>query len=84
MGLYTHVFFACTITVVIAALFLMLSFYWLDRRDAKSKQEQQAPPNGHPPKACVTLVPECQYRSVPTEGDREKGAAESHTDGVTH
>lgn len=81
MGLYTHVFFACTITVVTAALFLMLSFYWLDRRDAKQKQEQQAPPNGHPSKACVTV---CQYRSVPTEGDRDKGAAQSHTDGVAH
>ncbi|KAG5262403.1 hypothetical protein AALO_G00274770 [Alosa alosa] len=82
MGLYTWVFFACSITVVTSALFLMLSFYWLDRRDAKCKLEQQAPPNGHPPKPCVTLVPECQYRSVPTEGDRDKGAAESQTDGV--
>lgn len=83
MGVYTHVFVACSVTVVTSALFLMLSFYWLDRRDAKCKQEQPAAPNGHPPKACVTLVPECQYRSVPTEGARDTGGAESETATVT-
>ncbi|KAL2078490.1 hypothetical protein ACEWY4_026175 [Coilia grayii] len=82
-GLYTHVFFACSVVVATAALFLMVSFYWLDRRDARLKREQQAPPNGHPPKACVSLAQECQYRSVPTEGDREKGAAKAERDADT-
>ncbi|KAI5103391.1 monocarboxylate transporter 6, partial [Silurus meridionalis] len=36
-GLYTYVFLACSITVVLSALFLMVSFYILDRRDAARK-----------------------------------------------
>ncbi|XP_063077917.1 monocarboxylate transporter 6 isoform X2 [Engraulis encrasicolus] len=91
-GLYAHVYAACSVVVVTAALFLMVSFYVLDRREARLKQEQQqeqqeqqeqVPLNGHPPpKACVTLAQDCQYRSVPTEGDPEKGTAEAAMDAV--
>ncbi|KAK2866506.1 hypothetical protein Q7C36_002562 [Tachysurus vachellii] len=37
-GLYTYVFLACSITVALSALFLMVSFYWLDRRDTALKK----------------------------------------------
>lgn len=37
-GLYSYVFLACSITVALSALFLMLSFYWLDRRDTALKE----------------------------------------------
>lgn len=36
-GLYMYVFLACSITVVLSALFLMVSFYLLDRRDTALK-----------------------------------------------
>ncbi|XP_056628110.1 monocarboxylate transporter 6 [Triplophysa dalaica] len=34
---FTYVFLACSISVTLSALFLMISFYWLDRRDAAQK-----------------------------------------------
>ncbi|XP_030631767.1 monocarboxylate transporter 6 [Chanos chanos] len=69
-GLYTYVFMACSVSVALSALFLFLSFYWLDRKD-KAQMESAPTPSAKP---LVPLVPDCQYRSVPTEGDKVKAS----------
>ncbi|KAM9336247.1 monocarboxylate transporter 6 [Symphorus nematophorus] len=73
-GQYFHVFFACSAVVASSAVFLMVSFCWLDKRDRKSLLNQgppSAPPDPARP-AVVDVVPGCQYSSVPTEGDKDK------------
>ncbi len=74
-GHYYHVFFACSAVVASAAVFLMVAFCWLDKRDRKlSKQGQpSAPPD--PARPAVDVAPGCQYSSVPTEGDKVKASA---------
>ncbi|XP_051522473.1 monocarboxylate transporter 6 [Myxocyprinus asiaticus] len=67
-GLYTYVFLACSISVALSALFLIVSFYWLDCRDAA--QKDNSPASGSPAKPAVTLSTSCQYSSVPTDGDK--------------
>ncbi|XP_024243227.1 monocarboxylate transporter 6 isoform X2 [Oncorhynchus tshawytscha] len=83
-GEYFYVFFACSATVASSAVFLMVSFYWLDRRDRRALKGQQVPPQVPPPKPASgnNLIPQCQYRSVPTEGDKDK-APDSATGDVT-
>ncbi|XP_016392605.1 monocarboxylate transporter 3-like [Sinocyclocheilus rhinocerous] len=65
---YTYVFLACSISVALSALFLMVSFYWLDSRDAA--QKNSSPASGSPAKPAVNLPTDCQYSSVPTDGDK--------------
>lgn len=60
--LYTYVFMACTIIVVLSALFLMFTFYWLDSRDAAKKDS--------PAKPAINISTDCQYSSVPIDGDK--------------
>lgn len=72
-GEYFYVFFACSATVASSAVFLMVSFYWLDRKVLKG---QQVPPQVSPPKPASVnnVVPQCQYSSVPTNGDKDKAS----------
>uniref|UniRef100_A0A673XYU5 Solute carrier family 16 member 5 n=1 Tax=Salmo trutta TaxID=8032 RepID=A0A673XYU5_SALTR len=83
-GEYFYVFFACSATVASSAVFLMVSFYWLDRRDRKALKGQQVPPQVPPQKPASgnNLIPQCQYRSVPTEGDKDK-TSDSETGDIT-
>ncbi|XP_051959399.1 monocarboxylate transporter 6-like [Xyrauchen texanus] len=62
-GLYTYVFLACSISVSLSALFLIVSFYWLDCHDAA--QKDNSPASGSLAKPAVTL-----YSSVPAYGDK--------------
>ncbi|XP_008299517.1 monocarboxylate transporter 6 [Stegastes partitus] len=68
-GHYYHVFLACSAVVSSAAVFLMVSFYLLDK-----KERRQGKPST-PPDPPIESAPGCQYRSVPTEGDRDKASA---------
>ncbi|XP_070708598.1 monocarboxylate transporter 6 [Pempheris klunzingeri] len=74
-GQYSYVFFACSAVVASSAVFLMALFCWLDKRDRKSSK--QAQPSAPPEAAArpVDIAPGCQYRNVPTEGDKDKAAA---------
>ncbi|KAG5854101.1 hypothetical protein ANANG_G00033960 [Anguilla anguilla] len=65
-GDYTYMFYTCSAIVASSALFIMLAFYWLDRRD----REMSRPSNAEvgPQKPGLTLTPNCQYNSVPTGG----------------
>ncbi|XP_060884207.1 monocarboxylate transporter 6 [Labrus mixtus] len=75
-GRYFQVFFACSAVVASAAVFLMVSFCWLDKKDRKSSKQTQPsalPEPARPP--AVDVAPDCQYRSVPTEGDKDNASA---------
>ncbi|XP_041672224.1 monocarboxylate transporter 6 [Cheilinus undulatus] len=75
-GHYFYVFFSCSTVVASAAMLLMVSFCWLENRDKKSAKQDQ--PSALPEPARLTAVdvaPDCQYRSVPTEGDKDKASA---------
>lgn len=65
-GDYTYMFYTCSAIVASSAIFIMVSFYWLDRRDRETEHPSK-PPAG-PQKPGVTLTPACQYSSVPTKG----------------
>ncbi|KAJ8251395.1 hypothetical protein GJAV_G00220870 [Gymnothorax javanicus] len=62
-GRYSYVFYACSASVSSAALFLMGSFYWLDRQ--RSGDEKPAQPSSRPD---PSSSPSWQYHSVPTGG----------------
>lgn len=68
-GHYAHVFFACTVVVVSAAVFIIVSFSLLDRRSARRAEEA-----GSPGSTGAHAAPGCLYKSVPTEGDKDKTA----------
>ncbi|XP_029384354.1 monocarboxylate transporter 6 [Echeneis naucrates] len=64
-GQYFHVFVACSAVVASSAVFLMVSFYWLDKKQRKALIQSQ-------PAMPADPAPGCQYSSVPTEGDKDK------------
>ncbi|AWP18109.1 putative monocarboxylate transporter 6 [Scophthalmus maximus] len=77
-GQYYHVFFVCSAVVASAAVFLIVSFYCLDkkaRRGAPQGPPSPLPPPPDPARPGVDVAPGCQYSSVPTEGDRDKASA---------
>lgn len=74
-GQYYHVFFACSAVVASAGVFLMASFLVLDRKDGRSSKPGQPSALPEPGRPAVAMAPGCQYRSVPTEGDKDKASA---------
>lgn len=72
-GQYYHVFFACSAVVASSALFLIVSFYWLDKKERELLQQGQpsTPPD---PTRPIEMSP-CKYSSVPTEGDKDNASA---------
>lgn len=73
-GQYFHVFFACSAVVASSAVFLMVSFFWLDKRDKKASMQAPTSTLPDPARSTVDEVPACQYSSVPTEGDKHKAS----------
>ncbi|XP_003961167.3 monocarboxylate transporter 6 [Takifugu rubripes] len=69
-GQYFHVFFACTAVVVSAGIFLIVSFSLLDRRASQRGGGPAEPPG----RTGADVAPGCQYKSIPTEGDKEKAS----------
>lgn len=74
-GQYFHVFFACSAVVASSAVFLMVSFWWLDKRGRKASKQSQPAALPEAARAAADVAPGCQYRSVPTEGDKDKASA---------
>ncbi|CAK6976647.1 monocarboxylate transporter 6 [Scomber scombrus] len=74
-GQYFHVFFACSAVVASSAVFLMVSFFWLDKKDRESSKQGQPSTLPDPARPAVDVAPGCQYSSVPTEGDKDKASA---------
>ncbi|XP_068160768.1 monocarboxylate transporter 6 [Antennarius striatus] len=72
-GQYYHVFSACSAVVASAAVFLIVSFCWLDTKVKKSKRGQ--PSTVQEPGRTVDIVPGCQYSNLPAERDKDKASA---------
>ncbi|XP_056153300.1 monocarboxylate transporter 6 [Lampris incognitus] len=70
-GRYFHVFLACSVIVASSALFIIVSFYWLGKRDKKTSKQGQFSAQTDQSRPADT-APRCQYSSVPTEGDKDK------------
>ncbi|XP_067089109.1 monocarboxylate transporter 6 [Osmerus mordax] len=66
-GQYSYVFYACCVSVSSAGLFLMASFYWLDRQD-KKKKKPSAP--AYPQKPALILAPDCQYSHIHSQAGK--------------
>lgn len=71
-GQYNPVFLACSAVVASSGIFLMVSFYWLGRRDRRASKQGQLSALADPVRPAVDVAPQCQYSSVPTEGDKDK------------
>ncbi|KAF3704096.1 Monocarboxylate transporter 6 [Channa argus] len=79
-GVYFHMFLASSAVVASSAVFLIVSFYWLDSKDRKVLKQgtPSAPPDPAKPAAAAAdddVAPGCQYRSLPTRGDKDKASA---------
>lgn len=79
-GHYFHVFFACSAVVASSAVFLMVSFHLLDKKERKSSTQVQPAASATPPEPVrpADVAPGCQYSSVPTEGDKDKDKASAN------
>ncbi|CAG5903316.1 unnamed protein product [Menidia menidia] len=73
-GQYFFVFVVCSAVVASSAIFLMVSFYWLDEKERKA-ESKPGPPNPGEPARPLSV----SYRSLPTEGDREGPNGEEQT-----
>ncbi|XP_026869149.2 monocarboxylate transporter 6 [Electrophorus electricus] len=69
-GEYTYLFLACSITVASSALFLLVSFYWLDRREAAKKVV--LPTLDTQDVSEHNLVPKYQYIRVSVDGKDDR------------
>uniref|UniRef100_UPI003AAB4AD6 monocarboxylate transporter 6 n=1 Tax=Centroberyx gerrardi TaxID=166262 RepID=UPI003AAB4AD6 len=81
-GQYFQVFLACSVVVASSAVFLMVSFYWLGKRDQRASKQGQPSAAAEPARPAADVAPQCQYSSVPTEGDKDK-ASDSGTEYIT-
>lgn len=75
-GQYFHVFFACSAVVASSAVFLMVSFGWLDRKERAALSRGEPPAAPDPARPATDVAAGCQYSSVPTEGDKDKASAD--------
>ncbi|XP_047465620.1 monocarboxylate transporter 6 [Mugil cephalus] len=71
-GQYFHVFFVCSAIVASSAVFLMTSFCWLHQKEMKASKRVQPSALPDPARPAIDVARGCQYRSVPTEGDKDK------------
>lgn len=68
-GQYFHVFYACAVVVASAGIFLIVSFRLLDRKSSRAQGLGESPGRTE-----GDVAPDCLYKSVPTEGDKEKAS----------
>ncbi|KAK7174295.1 hypothetical protein R3I93_001489 [Phoxinus phoxinus] len=70
---YAYVFFACCITVSTAGLFIMLSFYWLDRKKDREDKSSSTHKDTNTLKPSIKMTIDCDYSPVPlhSKNDRE-------------
>ncbi|XP_021330400.2 monocarboxylate transporter 6 [Danio rerio] len=77
-GQYIYVFFACSVTGSTAGLFIMLSFYWLDRRrDREQVKSSSAHQDPHSLKPSLKMTIDCEYSPVPLHS---KNTRDTETD----
>ncbi|XP_016146357.1 monocarboxylate transporter 6 [Sinocyclocheilus grahami] len=62
---YSYVFFACSINGSTAGLFIMLSFYWLDRRKDSEVKSSFTHKDTNSLKPSIKMTIDCDYSPVP-------------------
>uniref|UniRef100_A0A671T2D8 Solute carrier family 16 member 5b n=1 Tax=Sinocyclocheilus anshuiensis TaxID=1608454 RepID=A0A671T2D8_9TELE len=62
---YSYVFFACSINGSTAGLFIMLSFYWLDRRKDREVKSSFTHKDTNSLKPSIKMTIDCDYSPVP-------------------
>ncbi|XP_052406065.1 monocarboxylate transporter 6-like isoform X1 [Carassius gibelio] len=68
---YTYVFFACSINGSTAGLFIMLSFYWLDRQRCREVKSSFIHKDINSLKPSTKMTIDCDYSPVPFIRDSE-------------
>ncbi|XP_062875136.1 monocarboxylate transporter 6 [Trichomycterus rosablanca] len=64
-GDYRYVFYFCTVSVSTAGLFIIVSFYWLDRQSNSDEKKTFPPENSYIPKPKVSLATDDWDHKVP-------------------
>ncbi|XP_026071017.1 monocarboxylate transporter 6 isoform X2 [Carassius auratus] len=62
---YAYVFFACSISGSTAGLFIMLSFYWLDRQKDRELKSSFTYKDTNALKPSIKMTTDCDYSPVP-------------------
>lgn len=62
---YFYVFIACSAVVASSALFLILSFLWLDKKERKGSQQGQLSAQPEAEKPAADAPPVCEYSDRP-------------------
>ncbi|XP_052408482.1 monocarboxylate transporter 6 [Carassius gibelio] len=62
---YAYVFFACSISGSTAGLFIMLSFYWLDRQKDRELKSSFTHKDTNALKPSIKMTTDCDYSPVP-------------------
>lgn len=65
-GQYSYVFFFCSVSVSTAGLFIMVSFYWLDRQCNK-KEKRPFSEHNHNLKPSISLATDFEGNQVPLQ-----------------
>ncbi|XP_045899211.1 monocarboxylate transporter 6 [Micropterus dolomieu] len=71
-GQYSYVFYACSVCVFSASLFLLGFFYFLDSKNDEEKKKSMKTPSAIYQKPVVILAPDCQY--VASKGGTSENA----------
>ncbi|XP_044188587.1 monocarboxylate transporter 6 isoform X1 [Thunnus albacares] len=72
-GQYSYVFYACSVCVSSASVFLMGFFYFLDgKREAEKKKKSMKTPSDLYQKPIVILAPDCQCSHVASKGRKSE------------
>jgi len=66
------VFFACSITGCTAGLFIMLSFYWLDRKKDREVKSSSTHIDTNTLKPSIKMAIDCDYSPVPLDSRNDR------------
>lgn len=69
---YAYVFFACSITGSTAGLFIMLSFYWLDRQKDREVKSSYTYKDTNLLKPSIKMTTDCDYSPVPLHSKNDR------------
>lgn len=69
---YAYVFFACSITGSTAGLFIMLSFYWLDRQKDREVKISSIYKDTNLLKPSIKMTIDCDYSLVPLNSKNDR------------
>ncbi|XP_062389194.1 monocarboxylate transporter 6 isoform X1 [Sardina pilchardus] len=82
-GHYTYIFYACSVNVASAGLFLMASFYYLDRQRNREARSCTPPAQDHPLRPVISLsTSDVAYSQVPLKTEQAEEPADVNVSDV--